>query len=155
MTILLIGACGSGKTWVMKELIKLLKLDKLGKVGMFYYHHNTKVYVLGKYDGTTFEGSDKLSMAVMRDMESFKIFAKGKTVVAEGDRFTNKTFIEAMKPIVVKIINDGAEGRKLRKSNQTARQIQSIATRVSNVAYKYEVENSTTALKTIYKLVTK
>lgn len=153
MTILLIGACGSGKTWVMKELIKLLKLDKLGKVGMFYYHHNTKVYVLGKYDGTTFEGSDKLSMAVMRDMEKFKEFSKGKVVIAEGDRFSNKTFIEAMKPTIIKITSDGEKGRRLRKSNQTTRQIQSIATRVSNISSEIEVVDSNNALKKIQSVI--
>jgi len=153
MTILLIGGCGSGKTWVMKQLVKFLKCDKLGKVGMFYYHHNTKVYVLGKYDGTTFEGSDKLSMAVMRDMEQFKQFAKGKIIIAEGDRFTNKIFIEAMKPTVIKIVDDGAKGRKIRGSSQTPRQIQSIATRVSRVVFKSEVRDSTTALKMILEIV--
>ncbi len=79
--ILLIGACGSGKTWVMKELIRLLKLNTPGRVGMYLFHRNEKVVVLGKYDGSTFEGSDKLSMAVMRDLPTFIENMKNRIVI--------------------------------------------------------------------------
>ena len=151
--ILLIGACGSGKTWVMKELIRKLKLNTLGRVGMFLFHRDVKFLVLGKYDGTTFEGSDKLSMAVMRDLGMFKAAHKDKTVICEGDRFTNRTFVEGVKPTIVVINNDGSEGRKKRQSNQTERQIKSIQSRVNNFVEefkpKYTVKSSVEALKLI------
>ena len=132
---LIIGACGSGKTWLMKQLIKDFKLDTLGKVGMFYFHRNDKMVALGKYDGSTFEGSDKLSMAVMRDLPEFKKYAKGKIVVCEGDRFMNSTFIKGMTPniSIITILDDGSKGRKKRKSSQTERQIKSVNTRVSKL----------------------
>lgn len=156
-TILLIGATGTGKTWVMKQIIEKLKLLTLGRIGMFLFHRNEKVVVLGKYDGTTFEGSDKLSMAVMRDLSKFEAYIGKQWVICEGDRFTNKTFVEGIKPIIVVINNDGSQGRKKRKSNQTPRQIQSIQTRVSNFVEKYKpahiVDDSEQALKVILKLI--
>jgi hypothetical protein len=153
-SILLIGACGSGKTWVMRQLIEKYKLLTLGKVGTIYFHRNSKVAVLGKYDGTTFEGSDKLSMAVMKDLPKFLEFVKKHDliIVAEGDRFTNKTFIELACPKIFKITDDGAKGRLKRGSSQTERQIKSIATRVSNLGKTAdEAADSSEALRKIAK----
>lgn len=159
--ILIVGACGSGKTWIMKQLVKDLKLNTLGKVGMFYFHRNEKVIVLGKYDGSTFEGSDKLSMAVMRDLPAFQKYVKGtekerghQVVVCEGDRFTNSTFIDGVKPIIIKIMDDGKKGRKKRKSNQTERQIKSIQTRIDKITNaKYVVLDSKVAYDTIKDVI--
>lgn len=153
--ILIVGACGSGKTWVIKQLIKDKQLTNLGKVGMVYYHRNYDIIALGKYDGGTFEGSDKLSMAVMRDWPAFMDAWKNKNVlvVAEGDRFMNSTFIESCRPIVIKIVDDGIKGRKKRKSQQTDRQIKSIATRVSKVTEKHLVLNSEIAYQTLLQYV--
>jgi hypothetical protein len=152
--ILLVGGCGSGKTWVMEQVIKKYKLDTLGKVGMFYFHRNEKIIALGKYDGSTFQGSDKLSMAIMRDLSKFVKHAKGKIVICEGDRFTNSTFISKVKPIIVKIADTGEKGRKKRKSNQSARMIKSIQTRVNNIKNeKHLVLNSDVALETVVGIV--
>lgn len=133
---LIIGDCGSGKTWVLKQLIEKLKLNTLGKIGMFYFHRNDKIVCLGKYDGNTFEGSDKLSMAVMRDIEDFKKYVKNKVVICEGDRFMNNTFVSGMAPniSILHITDDGKVGRKKRKSSQTERQLKTIHTRVTNIA---------------------
>lgn len=150
---LLVGACGSGKTWVMEEIIKHFKLNTLGKVGMFYFHRNEKLMCLGKYDGSKFQGSDKLSMAVMRDVKEFKkhIIKNNFVVVCEGDRFMNSTFIEEMRNniTIVVITDDGKKGRKKRKSTQTERQIKSIQTRVSKLAgsAKHHCLNSDIALQ--------
>ena len=156
-TILLIGACGSGKTWVMKSITKNKNLNISGKCGMIYFKTNKKedVCVLGKYDGSIFEGSDKLSMAVARDFELFKKLSDVKKwkVICEGDRFTNKKFIDVFKPYVIKIKDSGEKGRKLRKSTQTERHIKSIQTRVNNTKYNIEVENSLEALKTLLNLI--
>lgn len=153
---LLIGGCGSGKTWTMKSIIKNKNLDVLGKCGMVYFKTNKQedVCVLGKYDGSVFEGSDKLSMAVARDFELFKKLSDVKKwkIICEGDRFTNKKFIDVFKPYVIKIKDSGEKGRKLRKSTQTERHIKSIQTRVNNTKYNIEVENSSEALKTLLNL---
>jgi len=153
--ILIVGQCGSGKTWVMKQLIDKLDLNITGKVGMFYFHRNEKVLLLGKYDGSTFEGSDRLSMAVVGDMDKFRIYVAAfpRVVIAEGDRFTNSTYIQAMQPTIIRINDDGSAGRKKRGSTQTERQIKSIATRVSKVKPQHEVKDSSEALKLIVKLL--
>lgn len=152
--ILLVGACGSGKTWVMSKLIKTLKLDQLGAIGMFCYHRNDQVAVLGKYDGSTFQGSDRLSMAVMRDLPKFKKECKMAYVICEGDRFTNSTFIDGLKPYIIRIVDDGKKGRAKRKSKQTERQIKSINTRVSKITPNTEVLNSEVAYKIIMQKIT-
>tara|TARA_R110000787_G_scaffold28601_2_gene77988 strand:+ start:53 stop:559 length:507 start_codon:yes stop_codon:yes gene_type:complete len=150
-TILLVGGCGSGKTWVMKRLIKRFGLKIKAKLGMFVFQTDEKIAVMGNYNGSMFEGSDKLSMAVMRDCSMLKEFQNKRdmTIVCEGDRFTNSTFIKAFDPFIIKIMNDGSEGRQLRGSNQSARHIQAIQTRVDNTIHNYEVLDSLEALKII------
>ncbi len=151
--ILVVGNCGVGKTWIMKQLVSKLELNTTGKIGMFLFHRNEKVSVLGKYDGSVFEGSDKLSMAVMRDLDLFYKECKTKWVVCEGDRFTNSTFIEGTRPTIIKIIGDGAKGRAQRGSSQSDRQLKSIATRVGKINAKITVESSKQALKEILCLL--
>lgn len=151
--ILLIGNCGSGKTWVMRQLLNHeAQYVKLGLIrGMLYKN----LLVLGVYDGSTFEGSDKLSMAVAREFELLYVFAQENrlTVVAEGDRFTNKKYLSIMKPYIIKITDDGAEGRLKRRSKQTFRHIQAISTRVRNTPFDEEVVDSKMALQVIIKKI--
>ena len=123
-TILIIGACGSGKTYAVTTFMKRLKTTK-AKLGLIRFEHDTiqNVAVLGVYDGSTFQGSDKLSMAVMKHVEFLRVWQqnRGVTIIAEGDRFTNKTFLEAMKPIIIKLTNNGKAGRITRGSRQRDR----------------------------------
>ena len=42
-TILLIGCCGSGKTWVCKQLIKEFNLNLNAQIKSFYFRTNKKV----------------------------------------------------------------------------------------------------------------
>ncbi len=145
---LIVGATGTGKTWIMKQLIERLGLAALYKHDLINYAANEKksIIVTGKYIGDTFDGSDKLSMAVMKSLEGFLHYHKTATVIWEGDRFTNRNFIREAQPVVLKILGDGAEGRALRGSSQTDRQIKSIATRVNNTEAHHEFQNSEDAL---------
>jgi len=148
MNILIVGECGVGKTWVMKQLIK----DCTGyKLGMYRFQENEKCIIVGKYDGSTFEGSDKLSMAVMKDLDKMLLYIKFKKKIAifEGDRFMNKNFIAKAKPHIVKILGDGEKGRKMRGSKQTERQLKTIKTRVANIKSNHNVSNSTECLQYI------
>jgi tRNA A37 threonylcarbamoyladenosine biosynthesis protein TsaE len=155
MTILLIGMCGSGKTWVMQELIKNYNLSKRKKLGMIYYHTDDSIMVLGKYDGSMYQGSDKLSMAVISDLEQFLNYATDKIIIAEGDRFTNSKFINKANPIIIKIIDNGEAGRKKRNSTQSERHLKSIQTRVNNIEADHYVETSNDALFLIKYLTDK
>lgn len=132
----------------MKELMATVQAnfqqDGVQKqVGLYRWLQMPKVSFLGVWDGSMFEGSDRLSMAVMADNWMVKdSFNDTEVVIADGDRFTNSKFIEAFNPIIVRIKGDGSEGRKKRGSNQTERHLQAIATRVRNIVPHFEFENS-------------
>lgn len=148
MIILIIGECGVGKTWVMKNLLNKTKGYKLG---LFYFHENEINIIVGKYDNTTFEGSDRLSMSVMSDLNKMYSYIKKsqKIAIFEGDRFMNNNFIKKCNPYIIKIKGDGLNGRLKRGSNQTERQLKTIKTRVKNITPHIEVENSNECLKII------
>jgi len=146
MNVLIIGECGVGKTWVLKQLLKNTKAKKLG---MFYFHENSEFIITGKYDGSVFEGSDKLSMGVMKDLKKMLLYIKqkNKTGVFEGDRFMNQNFIKLATPIILKIKGNGVGGRLKRGSNQSERQLKTIKTRVKNIISNYDFENSNECYK--------
>ncbi len=153
--ILFVGGCGSGKTWVMTKLLKTLPDVFTGCCGMIKYHRNDKVLIPGMFDGSLFQGTDRLSMACMIDVEVLLAFCKKKslTIVVEGDRFMNSTFLRKARPFVVKILDDGNKGRALRGSKQTERQIKSVATRVRNVKENISVKSSKEALALLKNLI--
>lgn len=153
MRILLIGMCGTGKTWVMEQLLQYYILSHRRKVGKIYYHTDNRISVIGKYDGSMFQGTDKLSMSVMTDVDAFLDYETDKIIIAEGDRFTNSKFIAKANPIIIKITDDGAVGRLKRNSTQTERHLKSINTRVNNIQAHHEVINSTDALNLIKQLI--
>ena len=146
---LIIGNCGVGKTWIMKQLITKLNLTEKGEHGLVRYVTNGNTIVTGVYNNEVFDGSDKLSMAVMRDVVNFVEKNNNKTIIFEGDRFTNGNFIEQVKPIILKVMGDGIAGRQLRGSQQSDTHIKSIATRVSNLQYDYSFSNSQLCLEFI------
>ena len=153
MIILLIGMCGTGKTWVMEKLIQYYVLSHRKKIGKIYYHTDNRIIVVGKYDGSMYQGSDKLSMSVMTDVDAFIQNSAGKIIVAEGDRFTNGKFIAKANPTVIKITDDGVVGRLKRNSSQSERHLKSMQTRVSNIIADQNVINSIEALELIKKLI--
>jgi len=148
MIILIIVECGVGKTWTMK---KLLKNTRVYKLGLFLFNENKKNIIVGKYDNSIFSGSDKLSMAVMKDLDKMLYYIKKskKIAIFEGDRFMNSNFINKCQPYIIKINGDGAGGRLRRGSNQTLRQLKTIKTRVKNIKPNIEVENSNECLEII------
>ena len=154
--ILLIGSAGVGKTWVMKSIINNFKCERRQKYGKFYFHLSDTLVVVGKYDGSMFEGSDRLSMSVITDLDGFLALTENKVVILEGDRFTNSKVIAKAKPIIIKIMGDGLVGRLKRGSNQTERHLKSITTRVNNIPMTdsdYVAFNSTEALEIITKII--
>lgn len=153
MIILLIGMCGTGKTWVMEQLINYYWLSQRKKIGKIYYHTFDNIIVLGKYDGSMYQGTDKLSMSVMTDVDAFIQFNKDKIIIAEGDRFTNGKFIDKADPLIIKITDDGSVGRLKRNSTQSDRHLKSIQTRINNIEAKHEVINSFDAFNLIKHLI--
>lgn len=93
----IIGICGepgTGKTTLMREV-----MDSLGghfwseeRLGTLDYLRHANYTVFGKYEGEYFDGTDRLSMAVINDAEAFlKVFESTNSyvnniVLFEGDR---------------------------------------------------------------------
>lgn len=154
-TILLIGNCGSGKTWVMKQILAGLTTKPM-MFGLFKFRYDAerKVAVMGIYDGSTFEGTDRMTMTIMLDLDKLKKAQQQHrfTILAEGDRFTNSKFINGMKPTIIKIADDGARGRALRHSKQTERHIRAIASRIAKVKETYLVPDSAAAYALIKRI---
>jgi len=153
--ILLIGVQGSGKTWVFKQLIQRYNCTAKKKIGKIRYHTNGEVIVAGKYDNSMFEGSDKLSMSIMSDYDLFMELNKINIILLEGDRFTNGRVVNHVQypPYVIKITDDGREGRLKRGSNQSDEAIRRMQSRINNIAPNIEVADSTKALELITNLI--
>lgn len=141
INILIIGNCGVGKTYVMQSLIKSYKCDQALNVDLLHYRSNGFLHITGKYDGGIFQGSDKLSMSVMTSLDKYLQEVKGVSIF-EGDRFMNSNFIAKAKPYIIKVKGNGNQGRKIRGSSQSVRQVKSIQTRVGNINYDFSFEDS-------------
>lgn len=153
-SILIIGAAGSGKTWVVSQLLSRGKWVQK-KIGLYRFVESAEMIIVGVYDGSVFQGSDKLSMAVTKDTDDFLFYClnQNKPVIMEGHRMTNKVIKAKMQPIIIRITDDGEKGRRLRRSQQTDRHIRSIATMVSNYGSTYDVSNSDECLTLVESLV--
>ena len=153
-TILVVGKCGVGKTWLMCQLLKGQEAQT-HKLGKFLFHETDKYIVVGKYDGSVFQGSDRLSMSVMTDLHKMLLYTwkKNKIAIFEGDRFTNSKFIDKANPAIIKIDGDGRNGRLKRGSNQSERHLKSISTRVDNIQAHHTSEDSESALEYLKTLL--
>ena len=156
--VLIIGNCGVGKTHVMLNLLEG-KESKVYKLGLLRWHETDTHLVIGKYNGSMYQGSDALSMAVMRDVPKFLNYlgrmAVKKVVVWEGDRFSNSKFIDMVSPEIFYIFGDGVQGREKRGSTQSERHLKAINTRVNNLSEKYDYTgffDSNECLITLLKL---
>ena len=152
--ILITGMCGVGKTWLMTQLLKGKKA--VGKrLGLVLFHETDQYIVVGKYDGSMFQGSDKLSMAVMKSVEPFMRYVQstGKIAIFEGDRFTNSKFIDKVDPAIIRIQGDGRNGRLKRGSNQSERHLKAISTRLSNLPSHHDSTDSDSALEYLKTLL--
>jgi hypothetical protein len=141
VNILIIGNCGVGKTYIMQNIIKSFQCNDSYRIGQLHYKTNGYINITGKYDSGIFQGSDKLSMSVMTSVDDYLQNVNGVNIF-EGDRFTNKNFIKKANPFIIKINGNGINGRFLRNSTQSTRQIKSIETRINNIEYDFSFDDS-------------
>jgi len=97
----LCGVPGTGKTTIMRELMGGYTYNILKYGTLEYmipgYNSNNKPFILGKYTGDMFDGTDKLSMAVINDAEGWlaEVNKNNPTcnVLFEGDRLWCPRFV--------------------------------------------------------------
>lgn len=99
-TVAVFGYPAAGKTSIFKEILKVGTTFKY-KLLRGRYDKERSIYWLGVFDGNTFEGTDRLSMAVQPDAVDFLKHLKEErpesTVVFEGDRLCTETFLTTCK----------------------------------------------------------
>lgn len=91
------GEPGSGKTTLMKKIIKNYSLEpKYDSVKLVPYLQKDNIFVLGKYEeGEVFAGTDRMSMAVQPEAIKFLgTLPKDSIVLYEGDRLFTASFLE-------------------------------------------------------------
>lgn len=97
----LIGEPAVGKTTIVRGVIKGLvgyERNRLGKAKWMEFK-NERLIVMGSYNGHTFDGTDRLSMACYSDLESavyyFVHHKQGYNILWEGDRLSRKRWLDA------------------------------------------------------------
>lgn len=125
------------------------------RFGLIRFLRGKQTAIAGLYDGSMYEGSDRLSMAVAKHFKQYAdhIETLGLTGLMEGDRFMNKTAISAFDPYVIRIADNGERGRLRRGSNQSPAHIKRIATRVAKFEAHAEVADSNEALEHILTIL--
>lgn len=99
--IFIAGEPATGKTTLMREVIKRLgglptQVFKYGRVRGHHWEAR-RLFLFGIYEeGQKFAGTDRLSMSAVADAVPFlSTLAPEDTVLAEGDRLFNRTFLDA------------------------------------------------------------
>ncbi len=102
IVIALGGEPASGKTTLLKRIRKNFPplVDfKEGLVRGGYCPIN-KVYFVGVFDDTMFEGTDKLSLSVQPSFIDFVRNTQNAKIVFEGDRLFNASVFEQLKSVI-------------------------------------------------------
>lgn len=146
--IYIAGVPASGKSTLFKMIRKhLFSESKEFKHGKCKGIENGAFKMLGVFDGTTFEGTDKLSMTVIDDAIEFikqQIDSKQKSVVfVEGDRLFNIRFLKETKALLL-LINANERVLKERHikrgDSQTETFLKSRRSKVENFINKYKAQ---------------
>lgn len=140
------GEPATGKTTLMFKLIesaddwKIIKPEKLLDA---MYSEKLNLYILGKYasDGNTFQGTDRLSMAVQPDAVKFIKSLNSGNVIFEGDRLFNQKFIDEIanvtedyKVLILRVADSTLDQRHIdRKDDQDDKFKNSRKTKISNI----------------------
>jgi dephospho-CoA kinase len=146
----------TGKTTLVKRFVNECGLSftkkRVNKLLDLLHNEEKSIYILGVYDDNvgTFQGTDKLSMAVQPDVVDFLNNLKTGTVIFEGDRlFNNKmmnhlsdNFGEDLMVLVLKASDDILNERHIdRNDDQSDSFKQSRRTKVNNIMTNLDLMN--------------
>lgn len=151
------GEPASGKTTLMRALIHKLGGSKALSSGKLkgHYFSQHKLFILGVYgSGETFEGTDKLSMAVQPDAINFLNKLKdnprypGHRVIFEGDRLFTASFLEEaqkmsteFKIFVLDVKEETKDTRHIQRGDSQSEQfLKGRKTKIENIMKKFEVQ---------------
>jgi hypothetical protein len=103
------GEPGTGKTKLMKDVMKDYTLTPFN-YGLIKgeYDDYKKVYFIGVFDGSKFEGSDKISIKFYNDFIEFLNQVEG-VVVFEGDRLFSKRVLATQYPFIKLVLTASKE----------------------------------------------
>lgn len=149
--IAIVGVPGVGKTALMQSYLATLAEEwKPFQCGLIRGREYTtlSLHVLGKYqDGEIFAGTDRLSMAMQRDVPAYFRYFHG-SILAEGARVTTHPFfncaLAAGKQVVlIELVGDLSTiaQRRTARSQQKATWVKGQTTRIHHVirAFMYRV----------------
>lgn len=140
------GEPAVGKTTLMFKIINMAddwEVCKPEKLLDAIHSKKLNTYILGKYErGSTFQGTDRLSMAVQPDAEKFISTTKDANILFEGDRLFNSKFLEHISShannlqiLVLEAQNDIIKQRHIdRNDTQDDKFINSRRTKISNIS---------------------
>ncbi len=158
-TTAILGYPGTGKTWAVNMYYMYLRNkygfepeETIGRVGLVDFHiFNNETVIVGKYDGSKFQGTDRLSMAVAPHFVAF--FAEMAKIgvshiIAEGDRINCMPFFKTAmyhgQLERVKCIADPVTLKKQRdQRNHVFPQtfLQTVATKVDKHTFDQELDS--------------
>lgn len=97
----IIGEPCTGKSLLMKELMKLDEWDYHSATRYIPKHWNTErqAYILGRYDDTShkYPGTDRMSMACQPRVIEYIAKHRDLNFILEGDRLGNASFLSAIR----------------------------------------------------------
>jgi len=137
------GEPGSGKSTLMKRIIKTIKaVPKYNEYKLVPYLQYFEIFILGKYEeGEVFSGTDRMSMAVQP--EAIKFLAQlpeHAIVLFEGDRLFTSSFlehcVEKYDTSIIHLVTDKSirqERYKERGSTQNETWLAGRETKISNI----------------------
>lgn len=140
------GEPATGKTTLMKELIKNLSKPQNLRVGLVSGHVSIpeNVAVMGIYDGKgKFDGTDRLSMAVNKDFITYVDMEK-RNIMFEGDRlFSANNLIHISSRYHLRIIVLEQDEETLHKRHldrgdtQTEKFLKGRKTKINNILSEF------------------
>jgi len=131
------GEPGTGKTKLMKDIMNDFTLTPFsyGYVKGLYDEYK-KVYFIGVFDGSIFDGTDRLSRKAITDFTKFLDYADG-IVVFEGDTLFNNKLLLMNYPFIKLVLTASNEVRgirlQLKGNNQPQGYINKKITKLNNI----------------------